>query len=347
METHLLPLRTRRPFRIARGTTTEFVNFAAKVELEGHYGWGEAAPSGPVTGESLEACGRALRAWQADEGALRGELEASELVPGGGPAPAARAALTAAYLDALGRRRQAPLHRLLNLPAGEILSSITLSLGPVEQVLDEAAARDAEGWTIFKVKLGGPDDEAALRALRDRFPDRRLRVDANEAWSVGVAQQRLALLERVEVEFVEQPLPRDRLEESAALARRFDIPILLDESLRDAESALALVRAEAGDGVNIKLAKCGGPFEVRRIVKVLRDAGWKVMAGCNLESRLGIATAAAFAGILDYADLDGHALLDRDPFEGFETAGGRVATPDRPGIGVDPRTGVRLDRLQA
>lgn len=257
-----------------------------------------------------------------------------------------RNALVTAYLDAHGRRKGTPLHQLLNLPEGTIASSVTISIGPVEAVLREAAEWDAAKWDTFKVKLGGPHDEAVLKALRDRYPEKTLYVDANEAWNLEEARGRLRLLERLNVTFCEQPLARDRLTELRMLAREFEIPIILDEPVLDTEDALHMIRAEAGDGINIKLQKCGGPYEARRMIKVARDAGWKVMIGCMLESSLGIAVGAAFAGVLDYADLDGNVLVTNDPFEGLEVKRGRISTPTRPGAGVKlTKAGERLPRL--
>jgi L-Ala-D/L-Glu epimerase len=324
---------------IARGTTTTFHNLIARVDLNGATGHGEAAPAPAVTGENLDASLAALEAWARDPNLYEAEVTVAERAPGGHARPAARSAAIAAYLDAIGQRTSRSLRRLLNLPAGRVASDVTLSVGPVEEVLSEAAVRATEGWPAFKVKLGGDHDEAVLLALRDQYPDVPLRVDANEAWSRQVAEQRLTLLDRLGVELVEQPLPRDRLDDMAALARRFQTPLFLDESVHDTQDLVEALVRDACAGVNIKLAKCGGPFEARRMVKMLRDHGLKVMMGCMLETSLGIATAAAFAGTLDHADFDGAALLAHDPFEGLPMHRGMCEAPDTPGIGVRPRPG--------
>lgn len=274
-------------------------------------------------------------------------LEDAEHVPGGTRTPSVRNALLTAHLDALGRLRGRPLHQLLNLPEGRIRSSVTISLGPVEAVLKEAVEWTAAGWDVFKVKLGGDHDEEVLRTLHDRYPDKTLRVDANEAWTESVARQRLALCQRLGVELVEQPLPRDQLDGLRRLAKEFEVPILLDESVLDSGQLLDAIREDAGDGVNLKLSKCGGPYEARRMVKIARDHDWKVMMGCMVESSLGVATAAAFAGVLDYADLDGNVFLQQDPFAGFQARKGVVETPQRPGVGVDPVGLKTLSRLSS
>lgn len=337
---------TKRPFVISRGATTSFENLVFELHRGDHVGWGEACPGRSVTGEDREAAASALAAWTRDPAALEAFALKAEFAVGGHATPAAKSAALCAYLDVLGREKGRSVASLLNLPSGERRSSITLSLGPPAAVLDEAEGRAAEGWAIFKVKLGGEHDEAVVEALRDRFPDKALRVDANEAWTPAVARARLAFLERHEVEFVEQPLRRDLLDETAELARAFEIPIVLDEPLKDAQDAVGLVTREVADGGNVKLAKCGGPFEARRVVKILRDHGWRVMMGCNLESRLGNAAAAAFAGTLDWADIDSHELLADDPWTGFATPAGRLTTPAGPGLGVDLTDRSRLRPIE-
>ncbi len=88
------------------------------------------------------------------------------------------------------------------------------------------------------------------------------------------------------------------------------------------------------DGINIKLAKCGGPREALRMIHTARACGLEVMLGCMIESSLGIAPAAHLAPLVDYADLDGAALLAEDPFRGPHLDGPRIVLGDEPGLGV-------------
>ncbi|MBI2077669.1 MAG: dipeptide epimerase [Euryarchaeota archaeon] len=290
-----------------------------------------------MCGETLEQATRAILEFERNPEWVERILEDAEHVPGGTREPSVRNALLTAFLDAQGTRRRIPLHKLLNLPEGRIASSVTISVGTPDEVLKEAFEWHKAGWQVFKVKLGSKHDEAALKALRDHYPDKSICVDANEAWSLAEARTRLKLLERLNVDFVEQPLPRDRLEESAALASEFEIPVIVDESVLDSDDLMRVVREGAADGINIKLNKCGGPYEARRMVKIAKDHDLKVMMGCMLESSLGIAAGAAFAGVLDYADLDGNVLVTNDPFQGFAVAKGIVETPRAGGVGVVAR----------
>jgi L-alanine-DL-glutamate epimerase-like enolase superfamily enzyme len=140
------------------------------------------------------------------------------------------------------------------------------------------------------------------------------------------------LLAEVGVEFVEQPLPAHDIDGLRFVRDRSRLPIIADESCIVATDIPKL--AGAVDGVNIKLAKCGGLREALRMIAVARAHGMLVMAGCMIESSLGITAAAHFAPLLDYADLDGAALLAQDPARGATIDGGRIVLPEAPGLGV-------------
>jgi L-alanine-DL-glutamate epimerase-like enolase superfamily enzyme len=144
-----------------------------------------------------------------------------------------------------------------------------------------------------------------------------------------------ALLAEHGVEFVEQPLPPHDVEGLRFVRDRSPLPIVADESCLVAADVPRL--AGSVDGVNLKLAKCGGLREAHRIVAAARAHGLLVMAGCMVETSLGITAAAHLAPLLDFADLDGAALLADDPMDGATIAGGAIRLPDRPGLGVVAR----------
>lgn len=311
-------------------------------------GWGEHAPSERVTGEGFEDVRKEVAELQKNPDWVERLLEDPEHLPPNTPRRGTRNAFVSAWLDFEGRRKDAPAHKLLNLPAGRIASTITIPLGTPEASVKAARAYLDEGWACFKVKLGGDHDEATIKALRDAFPETPIRVDANEGWSLDEATKMLPLLHRLEVEFVEQPLARDAWDGLKELRNQHEVPVFLDESVLDTDDLLKAIRQDAGDGVVIKLAKCGGLVEARRMVKMARDHGWKIMVGCMIESSCGIAAGAALAGVVDYLDLDGNALIANDPFGDGLLDDGRITTPDRPGLGVDRRPdGAALEPLTA
>jgi L-alanine-DL-glutamate epimerase-like enolase superfamily enzyme len=200
-----------------------------------------------------------------------------------------------------------------------------------------AKLREAAGYPILKIKVGTPRDEEVLQLIRDEAPGVRLWVDANTAWTARQALARLPLLEEYRVELVEQPLHPSDLEGLRLLHRQTRIPIIADESCMVASDIPRL--AGCVDGINIKLAKCGSLREALRMVHTARAHHLQVMLGCMVESTLGIAAAVQVAPLVDYADLDGAALLANDPFNGPGIEpDGRLRFNTTPGLGVSARS---------
>ena len=327
-------VRTAHPFRISRGVKTGDDLVWVRLEHEGIEGWGEADPSG-YYGETVGTVEAALRKLapriEAVEDPFALEDIERDLAALLGRNGSARCALSSALHDWVGKRVGLPLWKLWGLdPEAAPLSSFTIGIDEPEVMA--AKTRAAEVWPILKIKLGSEDDEARLRAVRGAAPDKVLRVDANAAWSPREAVEGIAMCAEYGVEFVEQPLSPTDDDELAFVRARAVLPIVVDESSIVATDIPRLDGAV--DGINIKLAKCGGPREAVRMVHAARACGLKVMLGCMLETSLGIAPAAHVAPLVDYADLDGAALLRSDPFRGPHLDAGRIVLPDAPGLGV-------------
>lgn len=337
VEHEILTLHTRDPFVIARGAYAEHVNVLVRVTGDdGEHGLGEAAPNA-YYGESLQSALEALeRVAPLLAGSDGAELEAIEnelraALPG---AFSVTAALSTALHDLEGKRRSLSVHQLWGLnPADAPLSSFTIPIGD-QSVLAERVARAAE-YPVLKIKLGIGDERRILEIVRDAAPGKTLRVDANAAWSRRHAAEMLEVLAKHDVELLEQPLPGDDIEGLRDLQTRTAIPIIADESCRVAADVERL--AGVVHGINVKLAKCGGLIEARRMIGAARSHGMSVMAGCMIESSVGISGIAQLAPLLDYADLDGAALLADDPFIGVSIPEGRIIFPEGPGIGARRR----------
>ena len=331
----LLDLQTRHPFTIARGSTTAYRVVRVRLrDADGVEGWGEAAPSryyGETPDTVVAALGRLGPALPADASNLDA-ADAALLRASPGDA-SARVAVSAALHDLAGKRLGAPLWKLWGLdPSRAPLSSFTIGLDTPERV--QAKVREAASYPILKVKVGTPDDAAVLRAVRE-VTDKPLRVDANAGWTVAEAVAHLPLLEEMGVELIEQPVAAGDVEGLAAVHRVSRIPIVADESCRVAADIPRL--AGAVDGISIKLAKCGSLREALRMVAAARAHRLSVMVGCMIETSLGITAAAHLTPLLDLADLDGAALLERDPFAGATIDAGRIVLPTGPGLGVTAR----------
>ncbi len=332
------------PFAIARGSTSVYDRVRVRlVDDTGVEGWGEAAPN-KFYDESAETVVAALPALATcverrasidslgDIEALEHEMRAAR------PADAsARSAVSAAANDLLGRKLGKPLFELFGLnPAVMPPSSFTIVISE-----DEAALRrrveEAHAYPILKVKLGSDRDEWIVRTVRRSTPDKLLRADANAAWDADRAIRMIGFLADNGFELLEQPLAPGDLDGFRKLRPHACIPVIADESCR---TSADIPRLEgAVQGINIKLSKCGGLAEARTMAWDAVERGMKVMLGCMVESSLGITAMAHLAPLAHYADLDGAALLEDDPFVGATIENGVIRLPSGPGLGVTPRGG--------
>jgi L-Ala-D/L-Glu epimerase len=331
----VLTLKTRHPFVIARGGGDDYrVVWVRLTDGDGAEGWGEADPS-RYYGETADTVREVLARLAPELPADPFDLDAAEarfaqVVPRNG---AARAALSAALHDLVGKRLGQPVWRLWGLdPARAPRSSFTIGLDTPERMRRKVA--EAAAYPILKIKLGTAQDEQILRAIREAT-DKPLRVDANAGWTREQALHMLPILKEYGVEFVEQPLPPEDLEGLAAVRRRGVLPVVVDESCVVAADIPRV--AGAADGINIKLAKCGSLREALRMIATARAHGMLVMVGCMIESSLGITAAAHFTPLVDAADLDGAALTANDPFVGATIDAGQIRLPTEPGLGVRRR----------
>jgi L-alanine-DL-glutamate epimerase-like enolase superfamily enzyme len=334
----VVTVRTRTPFVIARGGASEWrLVWVRVIDDDGAEGWGEAAPS-RFYGETTETVIAALaRLAVVLDGASAWSIEAIEADMHRVLRfnAAAKSAVSAALHDLAAKRLGVPLYRMLGLDPGRApRSSYTIPITADDDAL-RRALEDAASYPILKVKLGGPRDADTIAGVRASAPDKILRVDANAAWTPKHALHMIDVLLDYDVEFVEQPVAAHDVDGLRFVRERSPLPIIADESCLVATDVPRL--AGAVDGINLKLAKCGGLREAMRIIAAARAHDMAVMAGCMVETSLGISAAAHLAPLLDHVDLDGAALLAHDPFVGASIAAGVVALPNAPGLGVRRR----------
>lgn len=321
------------PLRISRSTMTARDAVWLGIEHEGTTGYGEAVSS-VYYGLDADTLVRLISAVGLERYA--DPESALEDLPSGGVPPAVTAAVESALLDLVGKVEGVPVHRLLR-GCGPVAAATARTIGITSPAHAAAEARRlaASGFEVVKVKAGAADPEEdveRVRVVRDAAPRVRLLLDPNGAWSTRQAERLLPRFADLGVEAVEQPLPPGDPDALGALAEKSPLPVIADE---DAVS-LADVRRLAGrvQGVNVKLAKCGGVRAALRIAELIEGSGTELMLGCLTASSLGIAPAVHLADRARWVDLDGHLLLAHDPWTGIGGADGFVRTSDRPGLGV-------------
>jgi len=327
------------PFGISRDTTT--TTTVVLVELE-EGGRGEGAPvryHGQTPAGEAAAAEAMVRDLPEEPWDLEGILEwLCHRYP---DHSAALCAVDLALHDWIGRRLGVPLHRFFGCAAPERKqTSFTIGIDSEEVMLEKVDS--AKAHPILKIKLGRDleHDIKVMKAIRKAVPDKVLRVDANAGWSLESARRAIPVLADLGVEYVEQPLAMGAFDDLAVLHRESPLPLFLDEDIFTARDIVRV--ADKCSGINLKLMKCGGLLEARKMIAVARAHGLQLMIGCMIETSLAITAGAHLAALLDHLDLDGHLLIRDDPYEGMTLEGPEkfLRLPDgRPGIGVVPREG--------
>jgi L-alanine-DL-glutamate epimerase-like enolase superfamily enzyme len=318
------------PFRIARGTTT----ISPSIILRIGDGFGEAAPSsfyGEDANTVVSFIERAKSLIGEDPFRLEETLGKVDTIAAGNGS--AKAAIDIALHDHLGKLLGLPVYQLLGLSRPDkAYTSFTIAIDTPEIV--KKKTEKAPGFSVYKVKVGVPGDEEMVAAVREATKA-KIRVDANCGWKPKEAVQKIKSLYKYDIEFVEQPVERDNLEGLRYVRERVNIPIIADEGVMTSRDVARHYRAV--DGINIKLSKCGGIREGLRMIHTARALGMKVMLGCMIETSVGISAAMQLSSLADYLDLDGHLLIENDPFEGLRLEDGKVVLSGEPGLGVKRR----------
>jgi L-Ala-D/L-Glu epimerase len=336
---HRYTLHPKVPFAIARSSTTAYERICVTlVDDQGVAGMGEAAPNAYYN-ESADTVIAALARMSPILERVRTvsslhDIDVLEewLHTASRPDGSARAAISAAAHDVLGKKERKPVWQLYGLdPAFTPPSSFTIAITNSETELARRI-EEAHRYPILKVKLGTDRDDWIARTVRRAAPTKTLRADANAAWKGPDALAHIRALHDLGFELIEQPLAADDIAGLRSLREQSPIPVIADESCLTHTDVAKLEGAV--DGINIKLSKCGGLAEAARMAREARRLDMRVMLGCMIESSLGITAMAHLAPLANYADLDGAALLDDDPFQGARIDDGVIRIPAAPGLGV-------------
>jgi L-Ala-D/L-Glu epimerase len=313
-----IPLRE--PFVTANGVLAERELVVVRLEDdEGNPGWGEAAPLEPYDGVTADEVWAALA--------------------GGPPArdapPHARTAWELSELDLQARRRGKPLG---DTGADAIPVNMTLPAGPPDEVAAAAKSGLQAGYSCFKLKVGLPDDADRVAAVRETLGTwPALRLDANGAWTVAEAVDRVAELAKFDLELVEQPC--QTLEELAQVRAQVETPIAADEPIKTQDDVRRAIELAACDAINVKLAGSGGFIPARDALRAARDAGLQAWLSSTLDGPWGIAAALQLAAQEHLTLSCGLATLQLfdSPLANTLPAPqqGLMQVPPGPGLGVD------------
>ncbi len=327
-------LKLRHAFNLAKNSRTHTPDVLVQLEYDGIIGYGEASMP-PYLGESTESVTKFLSTLDLSQ--FKDPFRIDDILSYvDSVAPnnrAAKASVDIALHDLLGKIMGQPWYKIWGLnPANTPNTSFTIGIDKPDIVRQKVL--EAEPYKVLKVKMGLDNDKETVEIIRS-MTDRPICVDANQGWSdKNKALEMCEWLKDKNCLFVEQPMPKEMLEETAWLKERSPLPLIADEAFQRLPDIMKL--KDAYHGINIKLMKSTGLHEAYKMVVLARALNMKIMVGCMTETSCAVSAAAQLAPIVDWADLDGNLLISNDCFEGMKIVNGKVTLYDKPGIGVTP-----------
>jgi o-succinylbenzoate synthase len=253
----------------------------------------------------------------------------------------AKAALENAIWDAFAKSRSISLSKFLGGTRTEIVSGVSLGIHQdIGKLLDKVAHEIAAGYRRVKLKIKPGKDVEVVRAVREKFPDIALTVDANSAYRLADTSL-LKQLDEFNLTYIEQPLEWNEIYQHSILQRQLTTPICLDECIHGLRDAQAAIELGACKVINIKLGRVGGHAEARRIQAYCMERGIPVWCGGMLESGIGRAHNIAMSSLPGFVlpgDVSAskrywHEDIVSPPVE--VSSQGEIHVPDAPGIGFD------------
>ena len=326
-------LQLRHVFTVASYSRTTTPDVQVKIEYDGFTGYGEASMP-PYLGQTVQSVCSFLEKVDlsqfADPFCIDDILTyVDSLSPGDA---AAKAAVDIALHDLVGQLLGQPWYRIWGLDAAKAPNT-TFTIGiDTADVVREKTRECASQFNILKVKVGLENDMEMIRAIRDvtMLP---LAVDANQGWKDREkALEEIFWLKEQGIVMVEQPMPKERIDDNAWLTERSPLPIFADEAIQRLKDIPSIKGAYTG--INIKLMKCTGMRAAWKMANYAHAEGMRVMVGCMTETSCAVTAAAQLSPIVDFADLDGNLLISNDRFRGMEVVNGKITLPDRPGLGL-------------
>lgn len=326
-------LQLRHVFTVASYSRTTTPDVQVKIEYDGFTGYGEASMP-PYLGQTVQSVCSFLE--KVDLGQFADPFCIDDILtyvdslsPGD---TAAKAAVDIALHDLVGQLLGQPWYRIWGLDAAKAPDT-TFTIGiDTADVVREKTRECASQFNILKVKVGLENDMEMIRAIRDvtMLP---LAVDANQGWKDREkALEEIFWLKEQGIVMVEQPMPKERIDDNAWLTERSPLPIFADEAIQRLKDIPSIKGAYTG--INIKLMKCTGMREAWKMANYAHAEGMRVMVGCMTETSCAVTAAAQLSPIVDFADLDGNLLISNDRFRGMEVVNGKITLPDRPGLGL-------------
>jgi L-alanine-DL-glutamate epimerase-like enolase superfamily enzyme len=325
-------LKLKHTFSVSSFSRNETPVVLTEIEYEGKVGYGEASLP-QYLGETQESVMNFLS--KIDFSQFEDPLDRENIlyyvdnIEDGNNA--AKASVDIALHDLIGKLLNIPLFKYLGLTK-PVNAYTSYTIGINNKEIIKTRLPEAKDYKYLKIKLGTENDKEIIDAIRS-VTNKPLYIDVNQGWSNR--QEALELIQWLgekNVILIEQPLPKDNIDDIAWLSEKSPLPIIADESvkrLKDIDKVKDIY-----SGINIKLMKSTGLREALLMINKARDFGLKIMLGCMTETSCAVSAAAHLSSLADWIDLDGPLLISNDLFDGISYIDGEIKLSTLPGIGL-------------
>ncbi|RYL90362.1 dipeptide epimerase [Sporolactobacillus sp. THM7-4] len=349
IQTRRLSIPLIKPFKTALRTVTDAESVVVFVTCDdGTVGIGEAPPTHVITGDSLDSIDYSIMhvirplilGLSVEQRERIGAVMEKAILHN----TSAKAALDIAVWDCLGKHLNMPLYQLLGGYTNRLETDFTISVNGPEEMIEDAKSWIAKGFDTLKIKVGNStideDIERVSGIRRAVGAHVKLRLDANQGWSVKEALSAISRMEDMDlgIELVEQPVPAWDIEGLKRVTDGVLTPIMADESVFSPRDAARLLAIRGCDIINIKLMKAGGISGAEKINALAETYGVECMVGCMIESKISVTAACHFAAAkknITRCDFDAPLMFAADPVAGgvrFEQ--NQIFLPEEPGLGI-------------
>ena len=326
-------LQLKHVFTVASNSRTSTPVVLTQIEYDGFIGYGEASMP-PYLGESHESVLKFLN--KVDLSNFNDPFRLDEILAYVDSIEtkntAAKASIDIALHDLTGKLLKQPMYKIWGLTKENTPNtSFTIGIDTMD-VVKEKTREAGSQFKVLKVKLGRDNDNEMIAAIRS-VTNTPLCVDVNQGWKDKyMALDMINWLKEQNVMFVEQPMPKENLDDMAWLTQHSPLPTIADEFLQRIPDVKRAYQVYSG--INIKLMKCTGMREAHKMIEIARALDMKVMIGCMTETSCAVSAAAQLAPLVDWADLDGNLLIKNDVYDGIKIIEGKVTLNNRAGIGI-------------
>jgi L-alanine-DL-glutamate epimerase-like enolase superfamily enzyme len=329
-------LEFKHPFGLSYGSRTKTDVVFVKLEQDGFVGYGESSLP-PYLGESHRSVISFLEQSRSliENADLNSDISniINEIDGLAENNNAAKAGIDIALHDLFARSQNKKVWEYMSLtkPVAKN-TSVTISIGETELI--RRKLEEVKDFNILKIKLGNANDKEIIGEIR-KHSNKAMVVDVNQGWRTDViALEMINWLSDKNVLFVEQPMPKENLNDMVWVTRKSPLPVIADESVKRVEDIRGIVGAFSG--INLKLMKSTGLNEAVKMIREAKQKNLKINIGCMTESSCAITAAAQLTAYADWVDLDGPTLIKNDPFSPVRYVSGKVELNDLPGLGVQP-----------